>query len=97
MGSVQVESSHCVDVSQQVNFYVSRGQMTLTGPDGGLVLADYAGFLTLLSAGAYAFEGNFYVTGGTGRYRDASGTGVLFGAGDLSTTWKLTADGRISY
>jgi hypothetical protein len=97
LGAVQAGGSHCADLRQQVNFYFFNGEMTLTAPNGDLVHADYSGFLTLVSAGVYSFEGNYFIKDGTGRFQDASGTGALFGTGDFSTNITLTAEGRISY
>ena|GEM_PF-2234980 len=97
LGTVQAGGSHCADLRQQVNFYFFNGEMTLTATNGDLVHSDYSGFLTLVSAGVYSFEGNYFIKGGTGRFQDASGTGALFGTGDFSTNLTLTAEGRISY
>jgi hypothetical protein len=82
--------------------YAFNGAMRVTAANGDVVLADYAGFFTLVSAGVYSFEGNYFIKGGTGRFQNASGTGALFGTlqGDFTTfaqTVALTAEGRISY
>lgn len=96
LGAVQVAGEHCVAVKQQDTFYFFNGEMALTAANGDVVRADYAGFFTLVSAGVYSFEGNYFIKDGTGRFQDASGTGALFGTGNLSSL-TLTAEGRISY
>ena len=94
---MEARSSHCVDPVQQVNFYFFVGKLALTAANGDLVNADYSGFLTLVSPGVYSFEGNYFIKDGTGRFQGASGTGALFGTGDLANVLTLTAEGRISY
>jgi hypothetical protein len=96
LGAVQVLANHCVNSVQQVNFYFFNGQMALTAANGDVVRADYSGFFTLVSPDVYSFEGNYFITGGTGRFQDAVGTGALFGTGSF-LSFTLTAEGGISY
>jgi hypothetical protein len=103
LGAVQVGAEHCLTTKQDMtSVYVFNGKMVLTGANGDVVLADYVGFFTLVSTGVWSFEGNYFITGGTGRFLDASGTGALFGTlqgqfPGFSQTVSLTAEGRISY
>jgi hypothetical protein len=97
LGAVQVGASHCVNVVQQVNFYIFNGEMALTASNGDVVHADYSGFFTLISPGVYSFEGNYFIKDGTGRFQEATGTGALFGTGNLQSGFTLTAEGGISY
>lgn len=96
LGAIQLTASHCVNLVQEVNFYLFNGEMAVIASNGDVVHADYSGFLTLVSPGVYSFEGNYFIKDGTGRFDGAIGTGALVGTGSLSSL-TLTADGSISY
>ena len=102
LGATTVGGEHCVQVRQDQTVYISDGHMVLTAANGDTVLADYAGFFTPVSAGVYSFEGNYFITDGTGRFQGAGGSGAVFGTlqGTLpsqSQTLSLTAEGSIRY
>ena len=102
LGATTVGAEHCVQLRQDQTVYISDGQMVLTGANGDTVLADYAGFFTPVSAGVYSFEGNYFITDGTGRFQGAGGSGALFGTlqgtlPSLTQTLSLTAEGSIRY
>jgi hypothetical protein len=104
MGAVELHSTHCITVpaDPEKPVYVFNGRMRVTTPNGDVMLADYAGYFNPVSDGVYAFEGNYYITGGTGRFEDASGTGALFGnlQGYFNVVLQaatLSAQGRIRY
>jgi hypothetical protein len=58
LGAVEMHSGHCLSITLDNPIYVFNGAMRLTAANGDAVLADYAGFFTLVSAGVYSFEGN---------------------------------------
>lgn len=102
LGATTIGAEHCMQVRQDQTVYISDGHMVLTAANGDTVLADYAGFFTPVSAGVYAFEGNYFITDGTGRFQGAGGSGAVFGTlqgtlPSLSQTLSLTAEGSIRY
>jgi hypothetical protein len=102
LGAVHILSVHCVTPRQDLSSFINRGVMTIEGANGDQVFAEYSGFITRSDAGVFTFEGTYFITGGTGRFVDASGMGALLWTveGDFFTQVhgvSLTADGRISY
>lgn len=102
VGAVQLLSAHCVTQMQNGSTFISRATMTLEAANGDRLTGEYSGFITRSDAGVFTFEGTYFITGGTGRFVNASGTGALFWTveGDFFTqvhNVSLTADGRISY
>ena len=82
LGKVQVSGSHCIEVEPGVPtpfFRLFDGRLAMRAANGDVVLADYSGVFTFTSAGNYTFQGDYVITGGTGRFEDASGTGELTG------------------
>ena len=62
---------------------VFHGCLTLTAPDGDVLQATYAGTGIPPNANKFAFaEGTLEFTGGTGRFKNASGTGTWTGVFD---------------
>lgn len=102
LGAVQMLSAHCVTSMQNGSTFISDSQMTLEAANGDRIFGQYTGFITRSDAGVFTFEGTYFITGGTGRFVDASGTGALSWTvdGNFFTQFhgvSLTADGRISY
>jgi hypothetical protein len=64
---------------------VLDGQATFTAADGSTVTATYAGAQAAPVDGVAAYENTATVTGGTGRFADATGTWTITGAIDFST------------
>lgn len=101
LGAVQFAGFHCL-LQGNLPSNASNGRMQLTAANGDTLRADYTGVISLVSPGVYTFEGNYFIAEGTGRFQDASGSGVMFGTlqGELSQTgqpFSLTLEGRISY
>ncbi len=65
--------SHCLDPSTGA---LTDGRFVLSGPNGTLS-GTYSGTLGAPSDGEAPFAGSFAVTGGTGTYGDAAGTGGI--------------------
>lgn len=102
MGTLQVSAGHCMQQRTDGSFYASSGRMVLTSASGEVLHADYAGFFLPAGGGTFTFEGNYFVTDGTGRFAGAGGTGALFGTvrGTFPSQihgLSLSAEGRISY
>lgn len=81
----------------------SDGKLTLTSDNGDTVKGTYAGTFMPVSNGnngvAYQFTNVMYsISGGTGRFANARGTGTLFGTQDAQTgKGTITVSGTISY
>lgn len=59
--------------------------LTFTAANGDRLFVSYSGLLTAQSFGApHAVTGAFLITGGTGRFAGASGTGTVTGYEDIS-------------
>ncbi len=105
LGAVQMHSDHCIILTREspgTPVHVLDGRMYWVAANGDLLHAHYAGVFTADAQGVYTFEGSYYVTGGTGRFSDAGGTGALSGTlhGDFpvqSQSLTLSVRGRLSY
>jgi hypothetical protein len=104
LGAVTLSASHCSIPTHGGSVAISRGTLTFTAANGDILYAEYIGTLSPLpdASGTYTFVGNYVVTGGTGRFEDAAGDGLLAGtfSGSLATrffTGSITAEGRIGY
>jgi hypothetical protein len=75
-----------------------RGSVTFTAANGDTLSFDYLGELNSITGEG---QGRFTVTGGTGRFADATGAGTFQAQIDLSRpanqTMVVDLDGRISY
>lgn len=98
MGSVTLRSTDCVvQVDGQITF--TDGRLVLTAANGDQLSASYSGML-LPSAEppVYSLSGSYTVTGGTGRFKGATGSGSLQGSSNIVTgLGSYTATGFISY
>jgi hypothetical protein len=61
------------------------GEATFTAADGSTITATYAGAQDAPVDGVAAYENAATVTGGTGRFADASGSWTISGAVDFNT------------
>lgn len=74
--------------------------MAFTAANGDLADGRYNGVPTPTASGVFHFQGEFHITGGTGRFDEASGNGQLKGAYDGNPATgviagAITASGRI--
>ena len=101
MGAVTLQATDCPLTADFVNFLVSNGRLTLTAANGDQLSAGYWGTLLPLPGASlplYVLEGEFRVTGGTGRFSGARGDGSLRGSQDLTTLKGVfEVNGRLTY
>jgi hypothetical protein len=100
---VGMTSTDCVDSSgAQLSFY--NGHFILTGPGGDSITATYSGNLIptaqttsngqLLVTYTFYPDATFTITGGTGRYVNASGNGTISGS-EIVNTSNGTSQGKL--
>lgn len=108
LGQVTATSSDCINPSGSDSFiFASSGE----GPTGGLVFtaangdtlyAKYIGTLTQQPSGPHLITGHFTISGGTGRFVEATGGGTLTGTEVIDFTagtgsGEIEAIGTIAY
>ena len=98
MGSVTLHSTDCV-VQAAGQFTFTDGRLVLTAANGDQLNASYSGMLLPSATPAvYTLSGSFTVTGGTGRFDGATGSGSLQGSNNIVTgQGGYTATGSIKY
>ena len=74
-----------------------NGDMVFTAADGDQLFGYYIGGGTFTSPTSVEFGGDFWITGGTGRFEGVTGDGVYWGTASTATpTWgKLYFDGLL--
>ncbi|WP_151633475.1 hypothetical protein [Noviherbaspirillum aerium] len=102
LGSVTLNASHCIAPGNGTQLVIYRGELMFTAANGDLAYGRYSGVLTPTAPGVFRFQGDFHITGGNGRFDDASGNGQLSGTyyGSPATgviAGTITASGRVSY
>ena len=100
MGKVSLLATDCPILTPgpgQFSFY--NGQLTLTAANGDKLTAAYQGqLLPTAQPTVFSLNGVYTVTGGTGRFTGATGSGVLQGSTDIVTgAGQYDVSGRISY
>ena len=75
-----VAATDCVAAVSPLLFVFRKGRLVFTRTGGDKLNAEYSGaLLPTVMPGVYAVEGNYVLSGGTGRYAEASGFGELRG------------------
>jgi hypothetical protein len=104
LGAVTISATHCSIPTHAGSVAISRGALAFTAANGDILYVEYMGTLSPFpdASGTNTFVGNYIVTGGTGRFENAAGDGLLSGtfSGSLATrffTGSITAEGRIGY
>ena len=82
LGRFTETQSHCLNPSTGE---FALGQFTITGANGDIVSGTYFGHVVPTSATTGAIYGVFRITGGTGRFSEATGGGVATGTLDFVT------------
>jgi hypothetical protein len=77
IGSATVELAHCARPepisTNPLTLEVLYGKIVVTGTNGDKIHIDYAG--STIHSGKVVLKGEFFITGGTGRFSDAHGNG----------------------
>jgi hypothetical protein len=113
LGKVTVTSTDCINPQGVFNpsepnsfTFSSIGStgttgLVLTAANGDLLFASYSGTLSAQSPRPHRIDGQFIITGGTGRFAGATGGGTLSGAEDISQVTSghgdVTLTGTIAY
>ena len=101
VGTVTVASLDCLnpDPLNTMVLWFSSHQVVLTATNGDQLFATYGGTLTTQGA-AGAISGGWQITGGTGRFSQATGQGVVQGLENLSVSpaqGEVELTGEIAY
>ena len=99
LGEITFVATDCVTLSPS-NFIFSNGRLTIYAANGDTLTLSYAGTLTPNPQpnSLSMLGGQFQITGGTGRFVSASGSGYLQGVENLATgQGQFDLVGTISY
>ena len=101
MGAISVVATDCPVTQDGVNYSFSNGVLTITAANGDTLTASYQGSLQPnATTGLHSLAGNYSVTGGTGRFANAAGSGSLQGTLNLTTQpaqGQLDMSGLLTY
>lgn len=99
LGNVTGTGSDCITPTSAYTFSFSNGVLTLIAANGDELRATYMGTLTpSATPPIYKIDGTYNITGGTGRFTNASGTGSVGGLENIQTgQGTLELKGVISY
>jgi hypothetical protein len=100
LGRITWESQETVNLCSNPEGADINGQIRITAANGDVLVADYEALGHLdFSANTVSASGTYVVSGGTGRFADASGGGAISAAGSLLPPFELVAGmiGDISY
>jgi hypothetical protein len=90
------ETGHFTDVPGQLEIV---GSFTLTAANGDQVFGTYSTTAVIdAAAGLVHFDGPYVITGGTGRFANATGSGTIRGVGRVAPPFEVQAffTGKIS-
>ena len=100
LGKSTMESNELVNLCSNPDGADITGQFTMTAANGDQLFGTYD-TLGHLDFGndEVTFSGQFTITGGTGRFQDATGGGSIEGSGTLSPPFDVFAsmNGRVMY
>ena len=89
VGAFTVTSNDCIRSNVQGQFYppftFSSSTFTLTAANGDQIVATYGGNAELNPLGLLVLTGTYTITGGTGQFHNAMGSGTLAGVEDIAT------------
>ena len=111
LGVVSASSQDCINpngafdpgapASNSFAFVSQPAPMRIIASNGDQLFMTYSGQLTARVDRPHRIRGHFVITGGTGRYAQATGGGILTGRQDISQVvsgrGEVVAEGAISY
>lgn len=103
IGAFTVASVDCIrsaDPNFTPPFKFNSTQFVLTARNGDTVVMSYSGTASLSPVGLLLLNGSFTITGGTGEFRKARGSGTLAGVEDILSVparGYVTLTGKISH
>lgn len=103
LGKVDVVVTHCSWLTGPTTGAFSAADVVFTAANGDTLTMDHSGTFVLGAFGPDGpttsdVEGTWTITGGTGRFAGATGSGTLGGVGDLlAGTMPATWDGTMTY
>jgi hypothetical protein len=85
LGKISIASTDCINpISETVFSFFSSDQLVITTASGEQIFATYSGTLTV--QGQFGIiNGGYLIGGGTGRYAQAAGAGIVNGQEDMLT------------
>jgi hypothetical protein len=99
LGPIQLASQDCINPLSTTAFLFVSDHVVLTLDSGEQIFAAYGG---TLSGTTGAIQGSYFIFGGTGRFRNASGLGRISGVENVNFTTgmgvgKIDLNGTVSY
>lgn len=86
LGAITIRQSHCFNQQGANPLAFYNGQFTNTFADGGSFSGTYAGTSSPTANPAlFGISGEWQITGGTGRYAGATGSGTATGQANVQT------------
>lgn len=97
LGKVSLMATDCITPME--NYFTFKGKFELTASNGDKLTGDYSGSFKPITPPKYSLsDAVFQITGGTGRFSQASGSAELQGTQNIQTgKGKIEANGTISY
>ena len=97
LGKLTLASTDCINPISATAFSFFSDQVILTAASGDQIFAAYSGTFTIEGT-VGVIVGGYQITGGTGRFTQASGAGTVQGVEDLSTgNGEIKLIGTISF
>ncbi|MEO8935478.1 MAG: hypothetical protein ABI277_01550 [Burkholderiaceae bacterium] len=99
LGAVTGSGTDCITPTSAYTYMFSNGKLSMIAANGDELRADYSGNLSpSATPPVFVINGTYRITGGTGRFANASGTGAVGGLENLETgQGQLALKGSISY
>lgn len=97
LGKVSLVATDCITPME--DYFTFKGKFELTASNGDKLTGDYGGSFKPLTPPTYSLsDAALQITGGTGRFSQASGSAELQGRENIQTgKGKMEANGTVSY